>query len=1351
MWRARYRDEVEVALKVARDGHEASCVADEAEALLLACGSAIPRLIDLGRVPEGHPFLPQGSPYIATSWVEGEPLEPQRLGSDAHRMRVALAVARQLADALWQLHEAGVAHGDVKPSNVVVCTEGTGLCVRLLDFGFSTALKGGRLRGATPRYLAPEAASGRLNPSGQDLWALGIVLAETASSEVAEAADPVAELRAVALPAPFDRWCAALTARDPGARPSAEWLAGSARAWAGDTSRSTEAWRVRASYLRVRRAELELLSTARDVRVDRAVGDWFTDVVAMVRKAAELRAGDRYDTSCRVVEPMDAAGRARWLVALVGASAAGWPIRGALLEVPERELYDALERLAAVRSPRAWTLRDVTQAVEGGRGDAEAQGGDPTELEIALELGRSPVRVRILEAAESRVLRGELDERLRVALADGLRGAGELGRALACVREAEEGMGAAVLAETLRRMGETVGAREAAQRVAQERSEAGERARAVLARLELDQGRVVEALAIASDPRSAQACEVSALAHLSRGEHDAAMRLVEQGLSLAGQEESRARLQCVRGMCLHATGDAEVAHEAFARAAEHAVRAGAVVEEATYRTGQAAAAVDAGMSSEAMDGSLRAALLWEHLARPAQRAYAMLARASAFSVVGALHDARACAEQARDLARAAGDTRAEAYAWMALADASAARSPESMEAAKAAWELLGSAESEDAARAGARYVAQGGELDPDGVARLDRLASSGGTAAQAEWWAERARGSRLGEVSGRPSEILSHLARVARQRGPVAGKGRAMHEARLLAESAGDGEAVRLFASEQARLASKVLAHVPAHLRESASEVEWIGAGQVRPEAGVSVGQARQLEGLVRGLARRDNLRGLLEQALDALVLWTGVERGLLLLRAPDNRLVVRAARNLARKDLREDQVMLSQSLAHRALETREPVVAVDASGEISEVHASVHALGLRSVLAVPLLARGEAVGVAYLDDRIRAGAFGPQELAWVRLIGMVAAAAIADARDQLMLRRAARRAERAKARLSEVLAQREAALEVASQELSRARGTSDTRYRYDALVGRSEPMRAMLQMLDRITPTSVPVLIVGESGSGKELVARALHHNGPRGSGPFVSENCSAIPETLLESTLFGHVRGAFTGADRNRIGLFEAADGGTLFLDEIGEMSIGMQSKLLRALQDGEVHPVGSTRARRVDVRVIAATHRDMGELVREGRFREDLLYRLDVITVRVPSLRERREDIELLAKHFVARYGAGRKVRISQEAMARLMRHDWPGNVRHLENEMRRALVLCDEVIRPEHLSAELGVKAKVSKAGGMVLRERVDELERQLVAEALAKTKRNQTQAAKLLGLSRFGLQKMIRRLGVEEES
>ena len=477
---------------------------------------------------------------------------------------------------------------------------------------------------------------------------------------------------------------------------------------------------------------------------------------------------------------------------------------------------------------------------------------------------------------------------------------------------------------------------------------------------------------------------------------------------------------------------------------------------------------------------------------------------------------------------------------------------------------------------------------------------------------------------------------------------------------------------------------------------------------------------------------------------------GALLLRAPDHKLVVRAARNLARVDLRGDQLSLSQSLAHRAMESREPVVAMDAAGEISEVHQSVHALGLRSVLAVPLISRGEAIGVAYLDDRVRVGAFGVQELGWVKLIAQVAAAAIADSRDQLLLRRAVNQARRAEAKLAEALAEREAELSVAAKELARTREGRETRYRYDAIVGKSEPMREMLKLVDRVTPTAVPVLILGESGSGKELVARALHDNGPRTKGPFVSENCSAIPETLLESTLFGHVRGAFTGADRRRLGLFETADRGTLFLDEIGEMSMAMQAKLLRVLQEGEVQPLGTSTPRKVDVRVMVATHRELSTLVTEGRFREDLLYRLNVISIRVPPLRDRGEDVPLLVKHFLARYGEGRPVRVAPEAMARLVRCEWPGNVRQLENEVRRALVLCDDVIRVEHLSTEVAGRKAETRPSGLDLRSRIDALERELVQEALQRTRGNQTHAARVLGISRFGLQKMIKRLQIAEE-
>jgi transcriptional regulator with PAS, ATPase and Fis domain len=281
-------------------------------------------------------------------------------------------------------------------------------------------------------------------------------------------------------------------------------------------------------------------------------------------------------------------------------------------------------------------------------------------------------------------------------------------------------------------------------------------------------------------------------------------------------------------------------------------------------------------------------------------------------------------------------------------------------------------------------------------------------------------------------------------------------------------------------------------------------------------------------------------------------------------------------------------------------------------------------------------------------------------------------------------------------------------------------------------------------------VLLQGESGTGKELVARALHDNSPRAHRPFVAENCGAIPETLLESTLFGHVRGAFTGADRTRAGLFEAADGGTLFLDEIGEMSPAMQSRLLRVLQEGEVRPVGGERVRRVDVRVVAATHRDLPEMVSRGAFREDLYYRLAVIVVRVPALRDRREDIPDLVAHFL-RQGARRDVSIDRAALAAICAAPWPGNVRQLQSEVLRAAVMAEDVIRAEHLTVatEAGAGARAAAGGhsGLDLRNAVEDVERSMVMQALASHGGNQTHAAKTLGLSRFGLQKKLRRLGI----
>ena len=540
----------------------------------------------------------------------------------------------------------------------------------------------------------------------------------------------------------------------------------------------------------------------------------------------------------------------------------------------------------------------------------------------------------------------------------------------------------------------------------------------------------------------------------------------------------------------------------------------------------------------------------------------------------------------------------------------------------------------------------------------------------------------------------------------------------------------------------------PPEHRAALSAVAWLeGIADDDERVALGAAQVGELESIVRALSSRDRLKPLLEQVLDTMVLWTGVERGLLLLRAPDGRLVPRAARNLARRDLDGEQLTLSTSLAQRAIASRSAVLATDAFTQVGDLHASVHALGLRSVLAVPLVARGDVLGVVYLDDRVRRGAFGDAELAWVRLVASQAALAIADARDQALLRRAVRRAERANARLQTELGAREAELANARAELSAT--TTETRFRYDEIAGRSEPMRAMLALLDRVTASDVPVLLIGESGTGKELVARAIHANGPRSARSFVSENCGSVPVSLLESTLFGHVRGAFTGAVGTRAGLFDVADRGTLFLDEIGEMPLSMQTKLLRVLQNGEVRPVGGERSRTVDVRIIGATHRDLEAMVAAGTFREDLFYRLNVVSIRVPPLRERREDIPLLASRFVQQYANGKKIKVTRAAIDRLSAFPWPGNVRQLENEVRRALVLADDRLDVGELSDEVARGGpSATRDAGVGLKARVDALETELVKDALVKTKGNQTRAAEVLGVSRFGLQKMMRRLGVK---
>jgi len=371
------------------------------------------------------------------------------------------------------------------------------------------------------------------------------------------------------------------------------------------------------------------------------------------------------------------------------------------------------------------------------------------------------------------------------------------------------------------------------------------------------------------------------------------------------------------------------------------------------------------------------------------------------------------------------------------------------------------------------------------------------------------------------------------------------------------------------------------------------------------------------------------------------------------------------------------------------------------------------------------------------------------------------NTRRAALLEKANGELEVARAKLEELLGHRTAQLQATRRDLRSARAVIRGHFGYEGLVGTSEAMRRVYALVDRVKDADVAILITGESGTGKEVVARAIHNAGHRGKKPFVGINCGAIPEHLLESELFGHVRGAFTGADRDRKGLFREATEGTILLDEIGEMPPKMQAGLLRVLQEKVVRPVGGQREEPVDTRVIAATHRDLSAMVESGAFREDLFYRLHVIQVRVPPLRERLEDIPLLIDHFLgifaARYNRERRS-VSRAALKRLVAFGWPGNVRQLENVLLTAWVLSDEpeleiedfelpsgrpprppaaTVAPEPSPKQIETSLDAHRAG-----------ERERILEALAQCNWNRVKAAQVVGLPRRTFYRRLKEYGIQ---
>ncbi|MCI0339711.1 MAG: sigma 54-interacting transcriptional regulator [Planctomycetales bacterium] len=525
----------------------------------------------------------------------------------------------------------------------------------------------------------------------------------------------------------------------------------------------------------------------------------------------------------------------------------------------------------------------------------------------------------------------------------------------------------------------------------------------------------------------------------------------------------------------------------------------------------------------------------------------------------------------------------------------------------------------------------------------------------------------------------------------------------------------------------------------------------------------RKLLAITQKLASELRLEKLLEIIVDTAIRLTDAERGFLVL-VERGALSFQVARNYRQENLPRPDEEISTSITKKVLETGEPVLTADAQAdERFRGLESVRDLRLRSVLCVGLRASGEALGVLYIDNHVERGLFAVEDVELLQAFAAQAAIALHNAR--LIRENEKKHEELAEShrKVEELNRELASKVERQTQELLAVKVVQEdlrvqlqTKYNYDQIIGRSPKMQEIFRLLDRITDVSVPVLVQGESGTGKELIARAIHYNGPRKDKPFVSENCAAISETLLESELFGYVRGAFTGADRNKKGLFEIANGGTLFLDEVGDMSPDMQKKLLRVLQEGTLRPVGGKDSIGVDVRVVSATNRKLEDLMREGRFREDLYYRLNVVTITVPPLRDRKEDIPLLIEKFLdtATEAGQVKKSLRPEVTAALMKYDWPGNIRELQNEILKMVALGsgDEVdvsVLSPHIRAggpAMGVPGSVPR---VPLKELVESLERDAIRKVLAETRGNKSAAAKQLGLSRLGLRKKMERYGIGE--
>ncbi|HSA59957.1 MAG TPA: sigma 54-interacting transcriptional regulator [bacterium] len=517
----------------------------------------------------------------------------------------------------------------------------------------------------------------------------------------------------------------------------------------------------------------------------------------------------------------------------------------------------------------------------------------------------------------------------------------------------------------------------------------------------------------------------------------------------------------------------------------------------------------------------------------------------------------------------------------------------------------------------------------------------------------------------------------------------------------------------------------------------------------------------------------ILEVIMDAMVELTGAERGFLILREGGQN-VVKATRD-AEPGAEGEHGSFSSSLVNRVLKTGEPAITIDAMTDERFSHSlSIHDLKLRSIVCIPFRVRDAVIGAVYLDNRHQRGAFTEADMELLQAFADQTAIAIANAwafeelkkgaleirKSQELLQRSKEEIEALNRQLESTLSEKVVELDRTQKSLAVKQAALELKYRYDEIIGRSPPIMEVLKLLDRVTDSDVSVFLHGESGTGKELIARAIHFNGPRRKGPFIPVNCSAIPETLLEAELFGYAKGAFTGAERDREGLFETANGGTLFLDEIGDMPLAMQAKLLRVLEDRHIRPLGSQKVVQVDVRILTASNRDLKDLAREKKFREDLFFRVHGVRITLPPLRARKEDFPLLVDHFLEKFAKDHKVAkktLTPRAMDLLAAYPWPGNIRELESAIFNACLLCaGRSIGPEELrqKEELFGAGDGEDGGGQEAKDPESlsgmraAFEKRTIRRALEESRGNISLAAKKLKVARPQLSRLVKAYGLK---